>query len=580
MIPSLGFSSRSRSPLGALLPLLALVTLVVVAPACKGKPQISFEIAVPNAVVQETVWLEIGAYRDASCGAVGPMLMNGVPDSASARVAFRRDSPAAPSLGDLDTGSYAFAAVAKADDCGVLATGCVEVNVGKVNSISISMTAGASPSGACGVGSVCEAARCVPANDNKNPSVGAQCSLELLGAGPLANPIGGAGTSVSAPAIASTPTGFVVAYREIESNGTSARVTVLPIDAAGGALDPTRPLLKGRCAGSEETDGVGLVMNGADGQIVLARSACSAKPGLELLSFKSKPEVTIDTNFRSSDSPTAQKLVLSGGHVAARGTGAGVVVFNEDGAGRIATIVPGTGVAAPSGTFGGTANMTGAWVAASDKVLAVLSGGPPRAEPVGDAGTVDGAAPAPPPEGDPSPQLALIMVPANTTADQFSVLNNTPRPPITFPGLWGAVAALGSRVIVVSDGGGPGRSVSYRTFDLDRTTTSESNGFSVEGAGTIVTGDVTMLNDKAYFAVLKPAGVSLHVFANASTTPRVLREVIFSKQPRIPSLANVRDTGRVAVAATPTRVAVAWTTAKTLTNNDSTGGYAVFACTP
>jgi hypothetical protein len=36
----------------------------------------------------------------------------------------------------------------------------------------------------------------------------------------------------------------------------------------------------------------------------------------------------------------------------------------------------------------------------------------------------------------------------------------------------------------------------------------------------------------------------------------------------------------VAVAATASRIAVVWTTAKVLTNNDSTGGYAVFACTP
>jgi hypothetical protein len=45
------------------------------------------------------------------------------------------------------------------------------------------------------------------------------------------------------------------------------------------------------------------------------------------------------------------------------------------------------------------------------------------------------------------------------------------------------------------------------------------------------------------------------------------------------SVSTVRD-GRVAVAATTSRVAVAWTTAKVLTNNDASGGYAVFACTP
>jgi hypothetical protein len=577
-----------RSPLGALVPLLALVTLVVVAPACKGKKEISFEILLPSSVVEETVWFEVGAYRDASCGAVGPMLMNGVPDSASARVAFCRPGSRescraeAPRLGDLDTGKYAFAAVAKAENCGVLATGCVEVDVGDADNVTISMTATESPSGACGTGAVCEAARCVPANDNKNPSVGAECSLELLGAGPLANPVGGAGTTVSAPAIATTPSGFVIVYREIDPNGTNARVTVLPIDPAGGALDPTRPLLKGRCANSDETDGVGLVMNGADGQIVLARSACGATPGLELLSFKTKPEVSIDTNFVISPSPAGQKLTLSGAHVAARGPGGGIIVFNEDGANKVSTIhpLPDAGVRLPSGTFGGTANMTGAWVAASDKVLAVLSGGPPQGTPVVDAG-VDGgpdASTEPPPE-DTSPQLSLILVPVATPLGQFDVIAGTPRPPITFPGIWGAVAALGTRVIVMSDGGGPERSVSYRAFDLDRPPSGDSSGFAIEGAGTVTTGDITMVGDKAYLAALKPGGVSLHVFASVATTPRPIRDVIFGKQPRIPSVAAVRDTGRVAVAANATRVAVVWTTAKALTNNDSTGGYAVFACT-
>jgi hypothetical protein len=41
----------------------------------------------------------------------------------------------------------------------------------------------------------------------------------------------------------------------------------------------------------------------------------------------------------------------------------------------------------------------------------------------------------------------------------------------------------------------------------------------------------------------------------------------------------VRD-GRLAIAASDTRVAVVWTTGKTLTQNDAVGGYAVFACTP
>ncbi|MDB4937032.1 MAG: hypothetical protein JWP87_4004 [Labilithrix sp.] len=566
---------RSFSPLSLL---AVLIAGAVVGPGCKGTPQVGLDLALPNEVVPNTVWFEIGAFRDASCEALGPMLMNGVPDGATTRVAFRRDDAQSPRVGDLATGKYAFAAVAKGEDCSVLATGCVEAEMGSTDTVAINLNATDTPSGGCGLGASCQAARCVPANDNADPSVGAQCSLELLGAGPLANPVGGGGTLVSAPAIATTPSGFVVVYREIDPNGASARVTVLPIDPAGGALDPTRPLLKGRCANSDETDGIGLVMNGTEGQLVLARSACGGKPGLELLSFSSKPEVTINPNFMTSDSDTAQKFSLSGGHVAATRPAGKVVVFTEDGSSRIATVGKDL-VGAPSGSFGPATGVTGAWVAASDKVLAVLYAGPNAGSaPASDAGAEAGAGTGG--GGDETgPSLGLIMAPAGTQASAFNSVDGTPSLPITFPGQWGALAAVGTRVIVMSDGGGPGRSVSYRAFDLNRTTPAETNGFSIEGAGVPTTGDVAILDDKAYFAALKPGSVSLHVFANASTTPTALREVVFAKEPRIQSVVTVRD-GRVAVAATPSRVAVAWTTAKVLSNNDSTGGYAVFACTP
>jgi len=556
--------------------LAALIVVVALGAACKGKPEVSLDIALPSELVGDTVWFEIGAFPDSSCAALKPMLLNGVPDGAAQRVAFRRDDPASPTVGDLATGKYAFAAVAKDTECAILATGCVEAEMGSDDKVAIDLTATEGPTGKCGDGASCQAARCVPANDNANASVGSQCSLELLGAGPLANPVGGGGTLVSAPAIAATPSGFVIVYREIDPNGASARVTVLPIDPAGGALDPTRPLLKGRCANSDETDGVGLVMNGGDGQIVLARSACGGKPGLEVLSFSSKPEVTIDTNFRSSDSPTAQKLTLAGAHVAATRTGGNVLAFTEDGASRIATIQAGVGVVSPSGSFGASAGVTGAWVAGSDKVLAVLAATPGGAAPVGDAGAEAGGGGGG--GEDTGPVLSLLMVPPTTAPSTFNLSTGTPGPAITFPGIWGAVAALGARVMVVSDGGGPGRSVTYRAFDLGKTAPAETNGFSIEGAGNPTTGDVTMFDNKAFFVALKPGSVSLHVFANASTTPTPLREVLFGKQPRIPGVNTVRD-GRVAVAATATRVAVAWTTAKVLTNNDNTGGYAVFACT-
>jgi hypothetical protein len=169
------------------------------------------------------------------------------------------------------------------------------------------------------------------------------------------------------------------------------------------------------------------------------------------------------------------------------------------------------------------------------------------------------------------------MLPVATALDQI-VAPDQPRAALSFDGIWGAVAATGTRVIVMSDGSGPGRSVTYHAFDLDATQPAETNGFSVEGAAPVTTGDVAIQGDRVFFAALKTGAISLQAYAGASTTPRALRSVDFSKESRIPAINLVRD-GRVAVAVTDTRVAVAWTTAKTLGANDPTGGYAVFACT-
>jgi hypothetical protein len=130
----------------------------------------------------------------------------------------------------------------------------------------------------------------------------------------------------------------------------------------------------------------------------------------------------------------------------------------------------------------------------------------------------------------------------------------------------------------MSDGTGPGRSVSYRAFDLNNDTAADSGGFSLEVAGKVTSGDVTILGDRAYFAALEPGAVALHVFGGATTKLTPIHSVSFARETRISAINTVRD-GRVAVAATATRVAVAWTTAKELTKNDPTGGYAVFGCT-
>lgn len=558
---------------------LAMLPVLAAFAACRGSSEVRFDVEIPSGLVGDTGWFEIGAFRGATCAALRPMLDNGIPDGAVARVSFEKSEKNTPRIGDLPNDDYAFAAVARKKDCSVIAVGCVEANVGDASAITVPMSATESPTGACAKGASCQAGRCVPANDNADPSVGAACSLELVGAGPLprfsesgsesASP---AGMQVSAPAIAPTPSGFVIAYRQIDSSGGAAKLMLLPIDPSGGALPPLRSKLK-RCSSAEETDGVGLTMNGSEGLVALARAACDEPAALELLNFTVKEDGVAIGKFFSTASASGQALKLSPSRAAAWRGGNGVIAYVEGSLAKVSTMFPEQGIKEPTGSFGGTSGLTGAWVVATDAMLALLAAG---AGPAGPAPGPDGGTGQ---DAGTSGTLRLVMAqPPGIDLTQINAQTGSPSPPIEFAGNWGSLAAVGKRAIVLSDSGGPGRSATYRAFDLGSRTPADTNGISVEGLGKATAGDVAMQGDRAYFAILKQGAISLAVYANATTTPTPLRQTSFANEPRIPSVSAVRD-GRVAVAATDRRVAVAWTTASTLQQNDTTGGYAVFACT-
>ena len=187
-----------------------------------------------------------------------------------------------PSLGDLPVGSYAFAGVARDANCAVLATGCGVVDVSKASAIDISLAPTTGPAGACGAGSTCEDARCVPSTNLGDPSLGAGCSLAFVGAGPLGDPLGGGGTLISAPAIATTSKGFLLGYREFDPVGGTARLTLIPIDSGGGAgmLQPT--ILPGTCTSSPESDATAMAFDGDSGLVALARAPCNGTGGIDL----------------------------------------------------------------------------------------------------------------------------------------------------------------------------------------------------------------------------------------------------------------------------------------------------------
>lgn len=557
----------------------ALAVVGASAVACGGNPKVSLRLSLPADIVDQAAWFEVGAFENATCAAISPMLGNGVPEGSTARVAFRREDAVGPKMGDIPNGRYAFGAVARDEECTILAAGCVERDVGDTDQVEVALSAVAEKSGTCKNGATCQAATCIPANDNANPSVGAGCSLELLGAGPLVAAIGGEGTSMSAPSIASTSTGFIVAYREVDPSGSSARLVLLPIDFGGGALRAETPGLPNRCESSIETDGIGLVVRADEGRVVLARPPCGATPALELLNFgttsAADPGRPTLGKFLVSSSPNETPVALGPARSAAARPSGEVVVFTEGGVARIANIDAEQGIVGPNGTFGGTSGITHAWVAANDKILALLAAGGPQAlSGSPDAGSDGGTEPV---SGEEA-LLRLLVVPSTTAANEIDAQRSLPRAPIVFPGTWGSLAAFGGRAIVLSDGSGPGTSVVYRAFDLDKDTPADTNGFSVEGTGTVTAGDVAVVENHAFFVALKQNEIALHAYDNASTTLTPLRSVAFATEPRISAINTVRD-GRVAIAASESRVAVAWTTAKVLGKYDRPGGYAVFACT-
>jgi hypothetical protein len=546
----------------------------VAAPACNPKSEVGFSLRVPGDIVDQTTWYEIGAFANGTCPPK-EQLGGGIPMGSTARLAFRREARTTPALGDLARGSYAFAAVAKNEDCGVLAGGCSVVDVDSSSEITITLRAMDPPSAGCKNGTVCEAAQCVPSSDNSDPSVGAGCSLELVGAGPLGNPLAISSTLTSAPAIVATSEGFLIAYRELDALVGAARLTFLAVDNGGGALDPHSETLPSRCSGADESDAVGMAFSNGNGLAVVARAPCDSKAGFDFYGIDEKGKVT-KSGVETSASLGASRLLLSTEHaLAPQPTGPNFfLVFTKDGQALVNSTSEAHFAATPALPFGGATPHEGSWVATSDKLVALLAGatgvvaGPPL-----DAGTGDADTDAGPPSNDaggPQPILRLNVAAAGASFGSLEA-------PLEFPGAWGSMTALGRRLVVASSGSTPGKPVAFRLFDLGTKDPVLVDGFNTEGLGKVLYADVASNQTHLFFAVEQPGAISLVAYDHADTTPTFLREVQLTQNPRVPSLKDIRE-GRIAVAASDTRVAVSWITGKLLTENDAVGGYAVFAC--
>jgi hypothetical protein len=563
--------------------LRALAVCLALGVACTASDQ-GIEVTIPRDLVGATAWFEVGAFKDARCAVLDPLLASGLPEGPTARVAFRKSDGVGPRFGDLPKGRYAFAGVARDRTCAVVAKGCVEQDAASGAQVSVQLRALDEPTGACAAGATCQAGQCLPANDNADPSVGAGCSLELLGAGPLITSQG-EGSNMSAPAIAPSDYGFVISYREHVAGG-DAVAYVLPLDTSGGIYgvgqdDPDGVHLRA-CNRNDETDGVAMVTGGKQGLVAVAND-CDGAPSFSLFGFdvsqqfldknqtKQLLAVTPSTREISTAVAGGTPVTLGAARAAARRANDSVIVYTEGGVGRVGTMDPARGVVVANGTFGG-ANVTDSLVAASEQVLALVAVGKASAVPddAGDGGSGGGGV-----TSDTAAQLYLL--PPDASLDAIT------RTPIQITGAtWASVAALGGRVFVLSDAGrGAGRSASFRAFNITDPTRPDVGGFTMDvddPDATAKAGDVAIRGDRAYFAVLRPRAIELHVYGNIANNPIPLRSVAFKDETRISAINTVGD-GRVAVAVTDSRVGVVWTTKRTLEPNDPAGGYAVFACT-
>jgi hypothetical protein len=537
--------------------------------ACKSPPGVGFSVDLPSALAGSVAWYEVGVFANGVCPN-GVELQGGIPPIGPVtRLVFSSGDATPPALGDLPKEAYGFAVVALAKDCSVIAQGCSVVDVGGANAISISLDQVPDPSGACESGATCVDGVCVQGSDGGN---GSGCSLALVGGGPLADPLvdpvlSTDSTLLSPPSIVATSHGFLIAYREFDSNTGEARLTVLPVDDQGAASTAARTNLPSRCMQSPEGDGTGLAFSGTGGLVALARQACpESPPGVDLYAVNAEGATTAH-GFSLTGT---NGVILSQAHALAYSPSGLFLTTVSPRTGAV-DAAPVLGMSLGSATpFGGLTQGVGAFTTGTGLGAAFVAFGTPK--PSGEAG-VDGGDAAPPFGSDSGLPMHTLGVTTLPTGGSLAKL-----PPASDQeGSWVSLSGVDNRVLVVSNGSAVNPVVWY-AFNIGTVAPAASDSFIPNATGDVLYSDVALHADNAFFAVAVADSIALLAFRKASTYPELVVENDFAEDSRIP-IGSIRD-GLVAVAADDTRVAVVWGTGRTVTTSEDLGGYAVFACVP
>ena len=542
---------------------LTAFAIGAIASCSHTEPTVS--ISAPASVVSAATWFELGAFRDATCSELLPSLDGGIPFSGAAvRVGFR-SSKASPSIGKLPFGSYAIGAVARSNDCSVIARGCSEAQLGDTGAVDVKLEA-TQAGGVCLAGSACQAGQCVPTQDNSDPSLSSGCPLRLLGAGPLGIAFRPGGELLSSPSVTVTEKGFLIGYREVDSSSGEARRTVVPIDVGGGVFRTLSIGLTGRCPSSDEGDGAAIAHGLSGALFAFARKPCAGLQGIDYIALDAagndvKYNFLGDTGIIPSLSP-ARALANR------PGTDDFLLAVLERTAPLIVPVSKGsTDPAATKAARFACDDASAAAVSVSNDIVALASVGA-----VGSTTTADGGIGSPTSEGG----VRTVLLKATDALDPNWCAGTSPPEPARMPGGFVSLATAGTRTVVVSNGTS---GAAYRMYEGTSTqSTASADAVRVDGSGRVLFADVAMRADRFFIAAEKPGAISLISFTTDGT-PRREREFLLHGDPRVPPIVKVRD-GRLAVAASDNRVAVAWTTARSLQADEPLGGYAIFSCAP
>ena len=462
-------------------------------------------------------------------------------------------------MGNLASGRYGFAAIARRADCGVLAAGCTTVDVSSARAIDITLDDNTAPdASACTNGLVCNGARCVPPTSGDDPSAGAGCSMVLVGAGPLPDALDG-GPFVTAPGIVPLANGgFLIAYMEyLDVDGTT-RLTVQPIDTGGGALAPNQQTLDGHCAGQSKIDAAGLAMGTTGGLVVLSRPPCAADggptaSGFELFPLDATGNVLKRNIFQNGTGPT---VALSTHALTPSASPGFLVAANVSGAATLLHTPDGAKILAQTTVAFGTPQDTAARVVRTPSTTAVEVDGPS----VGDAGISGSVA-------------RVYLAPGGSDPTSLGSPVHQVQANVT------ALTVVDKRAFLITNGAGKGEDVALRGYDIGTAGPVVSGGFSAALTTTVLALDAAGAQNRVFVAIEQQDSVGIAIIDGASSTsPQLLRRVDLASDIRIPKSAH---DGPVAIAATATRVAITWAAHKeALTDGEAVGGYAVFACRP